>query len=178
MTEWVHADCHIGPLHFASETHCLQHSSRPRQPRLAGRLATLPSVGRHWRLSAVSSQRNRFVEGMGIHFHLTGEALEWRLFLPVYSEGNNRSVRWVPPSPRSFGIIELGGNSRKIFEFKGVIWKIFRNKELRAKKPAASPLLTLHRHCTPTPFPRFTPLPPASGHQNEGRDRWPRPDPS
>jgi len=70
MTEREHADCHIGPFHFASETHCLQNSLRPRQPRLAGGLATLPSVGRHWRLSAfscqlsaVSSQGNRFVEG-------------------------------------------------------------------------------------------------------------------
>ena len=98
--EWVHADCHIGPLHFASETHCLQHSSRPRQPRLAGwQLCRQLGDTGGFQLSAVSSQRNRFVEGMGIHFHLTGEALEWRLFLPVYSEGNNRSVRWVPPLP-------------------------------------------------------------------------------
>jgi hypothetical protein len=31
---------------------------------------------------------------------------------------------------RSFGIIGLGGNSRQIYGFKGVIRKIFRNKEL------------------------------------------------
>ena len=31
---------------------------------------------------------------------------------------------------RSFRIIELGKNSRKIFEFKGLIRKIFRNKDL------------------------------------------------
>src|SRR6266852_4247970 len=32
---------------------------------------------------------------------------------------------------RSFRIIELRKNSRKIFEFKGLICKIFRNKDLR-----------------------------------------------
>jgi hypothetical protein len=31
---------------------------------------------------------------------------------------------------RSFRIIGLGENSRKIFEFKGLIRKIFRNKDL------------------------------------------------
>jgi hypothetical protein len=31
---------------------------------------------------------------------------------------------------RSFGIIELRKKSRKIFEFKGLIRKIFRNKDL------------------------------------------------
>src|ERR1035437_9054240 len=39
-------------------------------------------------------------------------------------------VYHYPPPPLSSGIIELGGNSRKIFEFKGLIWKIFRNKDL------------------------------------------------
>jgi hypothetical protein len=34
------------PFHFGSETQCLQHSSCPPQPRLAGGLATLPSIGR------------------------------------------------------------------------------------------------------------------------------------
>ena len=37
----------------------------------------------------------------------------------------------TPPSPLSIGIIELDGNSRKIFGFKGLIGKIFRNKDLR-----------------------------------------------
>jgi hypothetical protein len=40
-----------------------------------------------------------------------------------------------PPSPLPFGIMELGRNSRKIFGFKGLIWKIFRNKELAALPP-------------------------------------------
>src|SRR5450631_269034 len=46
MTEYVHADCHVGPFHFGSETQRLQHSSQTRRPRLAGKLATLPSIGR------------------------------------------------------------------------------------------------------------------------------------
>jgi hypothetical protein len=32
-------------------------SFRSPPPRLAGRLATLPTVGRHWQLSVVNSQR-------------------------------------------------------------------------------------------------------------------------
>jgi hypothetical protein len=35
---------------------------------------------------------------------------------------------------RSFRIIELGKNSRKIFEFKGLIRKIFRNKDLAPQR--------------------------------------------
>jgi acyl-CoA synthetase (AMP-forming)/AMP-acid ligase II len=50
-------------------------------------------------------------------------------FLPINSECNNQ-LYGVPPSPLSTGIIELGGKSRKIFEFKGLTWKIFRNKDL------------------------------------------------
>jgi len=34
------------------------------------------------------------------------------------------------PLPLSIGIIGLGGNSRKIFEFEGLIRKISRNKDL------------------------------------------------
>jgi hypothetical protein len=37
---------HWLPFHFGFESQCLQHSSRPQRPRLAGGLATLPSVGR------------------------------------------------------------------------------------------------------------------------------------
>jgi hypothetical protein len=40
----------------------------------------------------------------------------------------------VPPLPPAIGIISLGGKSRKIFEFKGLIGKIFRNKDLRLSK--------------------------------------------
>jgi hypothetical protein len=36
--------------------------------------------------------------------------------------------------PRSFGIMELGKKSRKIFEFKGLICKIFRNKDLACQR--------------------------------------------
>ena len=39
----------------------------------------------------------------------------------------------TPPPPRSFGIIELQAKTRKIFEFKGLIRKIFRNKDLAPK---------------------------------------------
>ena len=36
----------------------------------------------------------------------------------------------TPPSPLSIRIMGLGGNSRKIFEFKGVTGKIFINQSL------------------------------------------------
>jgi hypothetical protein len=35
-----------------------------------------------------------------------------------------------PPSPRSFGIMELGGNSCQIFGFKGLAGKFFKNQRL------------------------------------------------
>lgn len=38
----------------------------------------------------------------------------------------------IPHPPRSVGIIALAKNSRKIFEFKELIGKIFRTKELAA----------------------------------------------
>jgi hypothetical protein len=37
----------------------------------------------------------------------------------------------------------LGIKSRKIFEFKGVIWKIFRNKDLGVKNDTDSVLVSL-----------------------------------
>jgi hypothetical protein len=53
--------------------------------------------------------------------------------LSSYSEGINP---WLPPPPppRSFGIIGLGRNSSQIFEFKGLIRKIFRNKDLGCQR--------------------------------------------
>src|ERR1035437_2551682 len=51
------------------------------------------------------------------------------LFSDYYSVGINQLVL-APPSPRSFGIIELGGKSRQVFGFKGLIGKVFRNKDL------------------------------------------------
>jgi len=36
----------------------------------------------------------------------------------------------APLPPRSIGIIELGGKSRQVFEFKRLIGKVFRNKDL------------------------------------------------
>src|SRR5208337_56067 len=41
-----------------------------------------------------------------------------------------------PPPPRSFGIIELGGDSRQIFGFKGVAGKVFQNQQLTLSKSA------------------------------------------
>ena len=51
----------------------------------------------------------------------------------AFCQGRTRSVPSayrVPPSPRPFGIIELQAKTTKIFKFKGLIWKIFRNKDL------------------------------------------------
>src|ERR1019366_8175016 len=90
-------------------------------------------------------------------------------FFPIYSLGINPCL--LPP--RSFGIIGLGGKSRKIFEFKGVIWKIFRNKDLGVSNGTDSMLVS--PFIAPTPVPRFTPLS-LKARQNEGRSRWPRPD--
>jgi hypothetical protein len=50
---------------------------------------------------------------------------------PRYSDYNNQLV-WVPPLPPPvFEIINLQAKTSKIFEFKGLIVKIFRNKDLR-----------------------------------------------
>jgi len=46
-----------------------------------------------------------------------------------------------PPLPRFIRIMELGRNSRQIFEFKGAIRKIFRNKDLAAQRSAWEMLL-------------------------------------
>ena len=40
----------------------------------------------------------------------------------------------IPPVP--IGIMELQAKTLKIFGFKGVIWKIFRNKDLALLAPA------------------------------------------
>src|SRR5271157_6333419 len=40
----------------------------------------------------------------------------------------------TPPSPRSFGIIGLGGKSRQVFGFKGLIGKVSRNKDLACQR--------------------------------------------
>ena len=40
------------------------------------------------------------------------------------------------PLPLSFGIMELQAKTPKIFDFKGLIVKIFWNKELRLSKSA------------------------------------------
>src|ERR1019366_3086588 len=53
------------------------------------------------------------------------------LFTP---EDTNQCFKGTPPPPRSFGIMGLDGKSRKIFEFKGLICKIFRNKDLACQR--------------------------------------------
>ena len=40
----------------------------------------------------------------------------------------------TPLPPRSIGLIGLGRNSSQIFEFKGLIRKIFRNKDLGCQR--------------------------------------------
>ena len=71
-------------------------------------------------------------------------AREAMLALPASSRFSHfaafvSSVYWlvlagVPPSPRYIGIIGLGRDSREIFEFKGLIRKIFWNKELGCQR--------------------------------------------
>jgi len=52
---------------------------------------------------------------------------------PIYSEVINPCLL-LPPPPRFIGIIGLGGNSRQVFEFKGLIGKVFRNKDLGCQR--------------------------------------------
>src|SRR6266851_7681043 len=47
------------------------------------------------------------------------------------------------PSPLSFGIIKLQAKTIQIFGFKGVICKIFRNKELGVSKGTDNVLVSL-----------------------------------
>ena len=53
----------------------------------------------------------------------------------VDSEGINPCLL-LPPSPRSFGIIGLGGKFHQVFEFKGLAGKVFQNQRLRLSKSA------------------------------------------
>src|ERR1700692_3014319 len=53
------------------------------------------------------------------------------------------STGGYPPSPLSIGISGLGGNSRQIFEFKGLIAKIFENQRLRGDASVRSGLWRL-----------------------------------
>jgi hypothetical protein len=55
------------------------------------------------------------------------EDLRGVAILHVYYNDSNRTLN-TPPPPLSIGIMGLGGNSRKIFEFKGLIAKIFINQ--------------------------------------------------
>src|SRR5450759_332120 len=59
--------------------------------------------------------------------------------------------------PRSFGIIELGKKSRKIFEFKGLICKIFRNKDLAYQRALKMGLGQLRGPSCSTDTPRNCP---------------------
>ena len=52
-------------------------------------------------------------------------------------------VYTVPLPPLPIGIMELRAKTPKIFEFKGVIWKIFRNKDLGVKNDTDSVLVSL-----------------------------------
>ena len=54
---------------------------------------------------------------------------------PVNSEGINPCLL-LPPSPRSFEIMGLGGKSRQVFGFKGLASKVFQNQRLRLSKSA------------------------------------------
>ncbi len=57
-------------------------------------------------------------------------SIRQRRVLRLFTHELLTRIYYYPPPPRCFGIIELGRNSRKIFGFKGVIGKIFRNKDL------------------------------------------------
>ena len=61
-------------------------------------------------------------------------------FLSIYSWIINQLFRvGVPPlPPRSSGIMELGGNSRQVFGFKGLTAKVFENQQVRLSNSAES----------------------------------------
>jgi hypothetical protein len=68
-------------------------SFRSRPPRLAGGLATLPTVGRHWQLSVVNSQRP---ERWPIGKNNTRRFLLWRFpFAILYSEQESVVTIWA-----------------------------------------------------------------------------------
>jgi hypothetical protein len=67
-------------------------------------------------------------------------------------------------SPRSIGIMGLGGKSRQIFGLKGLICKIFRNKELAASYSPNCGLVPLFIASTPAAM--FTLPPLKNGRQN------------
>ncbi len=88
----MHADCRSIPgLKLTASS---IHPVRGNQDWPEGwqRCRQLGGTG-SFQLSALSCQRNRFVEGMGVLFqlagHLTGRSL-WCLFLTGYFQGNNR----------------------------------------------------------------------------------------
>src|SRR6266851_10001892 len=56
------------------------------------------------------------------------------------------------PSPLSFGIIKLQAKTIQIFRFKGVICKIFRNKDLGVSKGTDNVLVSLFIASTPVLF--------------------------
>jgi len=86
-------------------------------------------------------------------------------FFPIYSLGINPCL--LPPCPpRSFGIIGLGGKSRKIFEFKGLIRKIFRNKDLGVSNSTDNVLDS--SFIASAPVSRFTPPPLKASAKTKG----------
>src|SRR5271157_2098273 len=110
---------------------CNESSKCPREfpPPLDSRRTEAKTV----RLS-VCGRRSVFISPPGhrltVRFSGSGALPE-----SVNSLGNNQLV-WVgvPPSPRSFGIIGLGGKSRQVFGFKGLIGKVSRNKDLACQR--------------------------------------------
>ena len=57
-----------------------------------------------------------------------------------------------PPPPLSFGIIKLQAKTIQIFGFKGVICKIFRNKDLGVSNGTDNVLVSLFIASTPVLF--------------------------
>src|SRR5271157_2552873 len=71
-----------------------------------------------------------------------------------------------PPSPRSIGIMGLGGKSRQVFGFKGLIGKVFRNKGLGVLNSTDTVLVS--PFIASAPVAMLTPPPLKAGAKTKG----------
>src|ERR1017187_6955049 len=95
------------------------------------RRSALHAVDFNMLTSANSCWKEDILQLLGIRFSVVSSQLTLIVGLFLFAFGL-LTVRWgypYPPPP-AIGTIGLQAKTLKIFEFKGVIWKIFRNKVL------------------------------------------------